>query len=299
MKFSEFLAEIKSSMKQYDSANLIDDVSVHNWVVDGLKRFGGLPTIKIEKSIEVKNRKASLPSGFKSLKLALKCDPYRYECDEKGQEVLQDFYFYKTWESSDTHWNFCNPCQTCETESAIVEKVYFNNGGRANFYYNNPYELKLVSYTQKDICLDGCANLHVKESPYEISINNKTLYTNFSKGVIYMVYNGFEEDEDGFVIIPETNQGWLKQYLEYNVKRRIIEDILGNSDNSTNEMTLYQIYQNNELQSFSNAKTELKFKDIEIGLKNYQKKIKREFSIYNFGRDYYPRYQDGLTYYGR
>ena len=49
MKFSEFLAEIKSSMKQYDSANLIYDVSVHNWVVDALKRFGNLPTIQIEK----------------------------------------------------------------------------------------------------------------------------------------------------------------------------------------------------------------------------------------------------------
>ena len=36
-------------MKQYDSANLIDDVSVHNWVVDALKRFGNLPTIQIEK----------------------------------------------------------------------------------------------------------------------------------------------------------------------------------------------------------------------------------------------------------
>ena len=57
MKFSEFLAEIKSSMKQYDSANLIDDISVHNWVVDALKRFGNLPTIQIEKVLEVKNKK--------------------------------------------------------------------------------------------------------------------------------------------------------------------------------------------------------------------------------------------------
>ena len=66
-------------------------------------------------------------------------------------------------------------------------------------------------------------------------------------------------------------------------KRRIIEDILGNSDNSTNEMSLYQLYQNQEMQYFSLAKTELKFKDIAIGLKNYKNKIKKEFSIYNFG----------------
>ena len=112
-----------------------------------------------------------------------------------------------------------------------------------------------------------------------------------------MVYKGYEEDEDGFVIIPETNQGWLKQYLEYNVKRRIVEDILTNSDNTTNEQSLYQIYQSNELQSFSNAKTELKFKGMSIGIKNYQKKIKKELSVYNFGNDYFPNMRNGRSFY--
>ena len=283
MKFSEFLAEIKSSMKQYDSANLIDDVSVHNWVVDALKRFGNLPTIQIEKVLEVKNKKVKLPDGFKSLKLAVKCEPYVYDCDDKGRDILQNTYFYKTIESSESSWNFCNPCCVEEKESCIVEKLYFHNGGKANLYYKNPQWLKLTSYLKRDICTKDCPNLKIKSSKYEISINNKTLYTNFSKGSIYIIYNGFEEDDEGFVIIPDTNQGWLKQYIEYNVKRRIIEEILGNSDNSTNEVSLYQIYQTNESQSFSNAKTELKFKDIEIGLKNYRNRIKKEFTIYNFG----------------
>ena len=297
MRFSEFLAEIKASMKQYDSANLLDPLSIHNWVVEGMRRFGSIPTIQIEKSIEVKNRKASLPEGFKSLVLALKCEPYRYECDEKGQDVLQQYYFYKTWESSHTQHNICDPCESTETQSCIVEKVHFHNGGKAHFYYNQPTWLRLVNYMKKDVNLSDCINLRVKSSPYEISINNKTVYTNFNKGVIYMVYKGYEEDEDGFVIIPETNQGWLKQYLEYNVKRRIVEDILTNSDNTTNEQSLYQIYQSNELQSFSNAKTELKFKGMSIGIKNYQKKIKKELSVYNFGNDYFPNMRNGRSFY--
>lgn len=285
MRFSEFLAEIKSSMKQYDSANLLNDLDIYNWTVQGLRRFGSLPTIQIEKSIEIKNKKATLPDGFKSLKLALKCEPFTYQCDDKGKDILQKTFFYKTTESLETKWDICDPCDLTVKEKCITEKLYFHNGGEATFYYKNPQWLKLVSYLKKDLDIKDCFNLQVKSSPHEISINNKTIYTNFNQGYVYMVYNGFPEDEEGFVEIPETNQGNLKLYLEYMVKRRIVEEVIGNGDNTNAEISMYQLYQQQELQYFSLAKTELKFKDMEIGLKNYQKKIKKEFRIYNFGND--------------
>lgn len=283
MLFKEFLADIKSSLKQYDSANLINDMDVYNWVIQGMRRFGNLPTIQIEKSLEVKNRKVALPEGFKSLRMALKCEPDRYECDEKAQDVLQQYYFYKTWETNQTEYSICEPCESTEKQTCVVEKIYFHNGGKANFYYKKPEWLKLVSYSKGDLDLKGCFNLAVKNSPHTISINNKTLYTNFNSGVIYIVYNGFEEDEDGFVEIPETNNGNLEQYLQYYVKRNLMEQMITNSDNTTNEFQLYQLFKADELQYFSLAKTEMKFKNIETGLKNYAKKVKREFKIYNFG----------------
>lgn len=290
MKFSEFFAEIKSSLKQYDSANLIDETDVYNWMIQGMKRFGNLPTIQVEKSLEVKNRKVALPEGFKSLKMALKCEPDRFECDEKAQDVLQQYYFYKTWETNQTEYSICEPCESTEKQTCVVEKVYFHNGGKAHFYYKQPEWLKLISYTKKDVDLTGCLNLQVKNSPYEISINNKTLYTNFNSGVIYMIYNGYPEDDEGFVEIPETDNGNLETFLQYYVKRNIVEQILGNSDNTTNEAQLYQLFQSQEQQYFSLAKTELKFKNIGIGLKNYANKIKREFKVYNFGQNNYRRY---------
>lgn len=291
MLFKEFLADIKSSLKQYDSANLINDMDVYNWVIQGMRRFGNLPTIQIEKSLEVKNRKVALPEGFKSLRMALKCEPDRYECDEKAQDVLQQYYFYKTWETNQTEYSICEPCESTEKQTCVVEKIYFHNGGKANFYYKKPEWLKLVSYSKGDLDLKGCFNLAVKNSPHTISINNKTLYTNFNSGVIYIVYNGFEEDEDGFVEIPETNNGNLEQYLQYYVKRNLMEQMITNSDNTTNEFQLYQLFKADELQYFSLAKTEMKFKNIETGLKNYAKKVKREFKIYNFGQNNFRRYR--------
>lgn len=291
MTFKEFLADIKSALKQYDSANLIDEVDIYTWMVQGMRRFGNLPTIQIEKSLEVKNRKVALPEGFKSLRMALKCEPDRYECDEKGYDVLQDFYFYKTWETNQTEYSICEPCESTEKQTCVVEKVYFHNGGKAHFYYKKPEWLKLVSYTKKDIDLTGCFNLKVKESPYEISINNKTLYTNFNSGVIYMIYNGFPEDDEGFVEIPETNNGNLEMYLKYYVQRNFIEQLITNSDNTTNEAQLYQIFNTNELQYYSLAKTEMKFKNMGTAIKNYANKVKREFKVYNFGQNHYRRYR--------
>ena len=57
MTFNEFLSEFKNSMKQYDRSNLIDDITVYTWVLDGISHFGLMPTINIEKIINIKNKK--------------------------------------------------------------------------------------------------------------------------------------------------------------------------------------------------------------------------------------------------
>ena len=67
IKFSNFLAEIKRSFRQYDSANLINDMDVYEWVIQGLNALNILPTIRIETILNIKNNKAKLPDGFKSI----------------------------------------------------------------------------------------------------------------------------------------------------------------------------------------------------------------------------------------
>ena len=76
IKFSNFLAEIKRSFRQYDSANLINDMDVYEWVIQGLNALNILPTIRIETVLNIKNNKAKLPDGFKSIYYAIKCEPH-------------------------------------------------------------------------------------------------------------------------------------------------------------------------------------------------------------------------------
>lgn len=285
MLFSEFLAGIRESLKQYDSAGLINDMTVYDLVIDGLNKFSILPSIKIETIINIKNNKGKLPDGFKSIYSAIKCEPFVYTTEDNSPDILQDIYFYKVRELVNTDWNFCEPCELTETDTCVVEKLYLHNGTKANFYYHNlqPLKLNLTPYVKKTICDKDCVNFSVKQSPYEISINNKTIYTNFDKGNIFLVYNGYEEDDDGFVIIPETDQGWLKEYLVNMVKRNIIENVLANSDNTTNEQFLYTLYLQKENDAFIKAMGEMKLKRVLYGIEHYKHKVKRELSVYNFG----------------
>lgn len=298
MRFEEFISDIKSSMKQYDSANLIDELTVYNWVLECLKRFGSLTTVRHEVVLPVKNGKVELPASFKSLKLALKCSPNKIEFEDDCEDVLQSSMFYKTFDykhsesvcSSDDYLNLSdcdkefNELMSSDIKSAsITESVYLNKKHRIEAKYDRLIPLTLISYAKSDVDKSFCPNVKLKKSPYQISINKRTLHCNFTDGYVFVIFNGYEEDEDGFVEIPDTNNGWLKQYIDYHVKRRIIEDVLTNSDNSTNEVSLYQLFQTNELQCYSNAKTELKFKGINSAINKYKKKIKREMSIYNIG----------------
>jgi hypothetical protein len=288
MLFSEFLSEIKGSMKQYASAGLIDDLSVYTWLIDGLNTFNILPTIKIETILNVKNNSVKLPDGFKSLYSAIKCEPYACTVEpEEGKHVLQDFYFYKVRELKNTDWNFCEPCDLEETESCVVEKLYLYDGRtKANFYYKNleNLKLKLTPHVKRNQCDKECLNFSIYDAPYEISINNKTLYTNFNEGNIFMIYNGYEEDEEGFLIIPETQEGNLHKYLMAYVKKQIILDLLTNSDNTTNEQFLYSIFERDESMYLAKAMGEIKMKRVLGSIDNYKKKIKKQFSVYDYGR---------------
>jgi hypothetical protein len=284
-KFSNFLAEIKRSFRQYDSANLIDDMDVYDWTIQALNALNILPTIKIESVLRVKNNKAKLPDGFKSIYYAIKCEPHVYTVDDTTEDIEQDFYFYKVRELKKQEWNSCDPCDVQETDSCIVEKTYLHNGKRANFYYNNlqPLKLKLTPYVKRTQCDKNCVNFRMNDSTYEISINNKTLYTNFEEGNIFMIYNGYEEDEDGFIMIPDTAEGNLMKYIKAYVKKRIIEDLLNNSDNTTNEQFLYTLYAEEERQFFTKTVGEIKMSKVMNSLNVYRNKIKKEFSVFNFG----------------
>ncbi len=282
MTFDEFLANIKNKFKQYDSVGLIDEMSVYEDALYAIKSLGLLVLEKNSTVVQIKNGKGKLPSGFSKLVSAIKCTPYEYECEDEPERILQSSYMSAVKDIKRTEWNGCNPCDETYSEEIIVENIYFHGKRKAHIKYNNPLYLKLATHVNKNMCEKECPNLKIKECPYEISIKGNTIYTNFKEGTIYITYKGFEEDDDGMVIIPESTMGHVEKYVNAYVSSELMFQMLANSDNTTNERTLYGelLRQVGEYKAL--AVTELKFKGMDRAINKYKKVIKKEFNSFNF-----------------
>ena len=226
------IAEIRNSLKQYDTSGLIDDYSLYNYIFSALRKFGNLITTKHEIIIPVRNKRATLPSNFESIQSAMKADKGWVE-SEIEQDHLQQTYFWKERTEKNNTWNRCQNCSKEYGEKVIVEKIYLHEK-ETKFCYTNPCYLRISKHTKKDLISKDC-NILSNNSPYEITINDKTVHTNFEQGELFIKFYGFEVDEQGKPYIPQSPHEHLETYITYFLKRKIFEDIWLNSDDTSIE----------------------------------------------------------------
>jgi hypothetical protein len=281
MKLSEFIAEIKTSMKSYDSANLIDEISIHNWVVDELKRFGSNIMELQEELIFVKNGKAKLPDNYWHLRFGARVYADRYKnLDGDDEEIKFSRELYDRIERG-ASWTAEGECKEI-TEKTVTEKVFVNNQ-RVELHYSRPEALTVIRGVKRKILDFECLNMSEKfrnKSPFTVSINNRTLQANFSEGTIYLQYYGLlTEDEE--IVIPETQHNRLKTYLEYHVKSKIIEDMILNNDDR-NLVNMLQYFDGKARDQFDLAMTEAKFESLNWSetKKLMKNQNKRKMSVY-------------------
>jgi hypothetical protein len=254
------IAEVRSDLSKYSDAGLIDDNSIYRDIVLGLKKFGNDLTELQETVVDVKEGYGSLPESFFSLYAAYLCEPAYYKCTDIEYHDLQQSYFYRERVESSSKWNECEGCCEVKEEKVIKENLYFKRG-KAEFYYQNPTLLTLGKTFKKSACHSNCRNKLAKDNPNEIVIYGTTLQTNFPEGSVYMQYYGLPMDENGKIDIPETKNGFLETYLEYHVKRRLAERLLGNND-ATGLSQLYSIYAQQEQIALKNASGNIKMSRI-------------------------------------
>ena len=152
-----------------------------------------------------------------------------------------------------------------------------------DLHFQSPTILRLTRGMKKESCSTTCKNLQdmfTHSSPWEISIRNKTLYANFDKGYIYIQYTGLPVDEDGDIIIPETQHNQLFNYLMFHCKAMLMLNLMGNGDDP-NLINMYRIYSEKEAEHFALAMTEIKMNslghDWDVKMKN---KMRRTTLMY-------------------
>lgn len=273
MEFREVLADINSTFKSHAAAGLIDEVSLYTDYLFLLKEFGSLPLEQYEDVVEVKNGKAYLPGGFNKLIIAMKCEPFIYET--KYKDHLQDSRFWVERHEKSAIWDSCNDCCIEEGEKYIVEKLYYREY-EADYYYKDPIVLSLVKGINKNYCANDCQNLRIHSSPYEINIvRGNILQTNFKTGNVFLKYYGYDEDEDGFVSVPDTYNGNLEQYIINELKARVLEGILASGDAVSGEDKMLAYFSQKARDYKVKAITELKAKNFnKQAIKSYKKTLK-------------------------
>lgn len=283
MNTQALIEEIKNDFRKYSDSGLIDENSLYRDIVLGLKRFGNDIMVLQEKVVEVKNGTSTLPNNFFSLYLAALCEPLGYKVNNAQADHLQSSHYYTEKVVKSNRWSECDACCDTVEENVIRENLYFKDSS-VEFYYKNPKLLRLGKAFIKDGIHNSCRNKLVRESVNEITINNFTLNANFSEGDIYLQYYGLPIDEDGFMEIPETPNGHLETYLEYYLKRRLAERLMGNND-AQGLSNLYSVYKQEEQIALRNASNEVKMRKITPqSLKRMTRLNKIESLKYEIGR---------------
>jgi hypothetical protein len=279
MNFRTFLAELKADFQRDFTSGLIDEQSVAKWVTYALGKFGANVLTLQEGVVYVKRGVATLPDNYEKLQLAAKCDVGCVEVEEDVENVLIESRFWRERTERELQWDSCSPSCKKSHDKTIVEN-YFYKGTKATFRYTSPTLLKLGKTMKRDSCASECRNLVVQDCEHEISILGKTMYTNFTEGVVYLQYYGIEVDEDGMPIIPETFSKECVEYIEYYVKRRLYEVKASNKDDA-NYMNLLNYYRTVEREQFALAFTAVLFEGLpKTAFSRIQRKNRAEMLQY-------------------
>lgn len=274
MTRKELIAEVTSDLRQYDESGLIDYRSLNLWIKSELKRFGNNIMVLHDKTIPVENGRAKLPENFWKLVVAAKCDDGGYEVCEGDKEHIIMSHYWKMRTEQSYEWDNNSETYHKKDYKEIREKVYFD-GGAIEFRYKNPTILRLTRGMKKEVCHSSCLNLQAaltSSASNEINILGETIQTNFTTGYIYIQYLALPSDDDGDLIIPETQHNHLQKYIMYYVKAKILENIIANEDDpGKGQLLTYFNAKANE--AFSLAMTETKMEGLGM---DWDKKLKNQ-----------------------
>lgn len=249
----ELFLEVKSSLKSYDEANLIDDITLRMWLRMELKSFGTNVMVLTDDIVEVDGGKAKLPEDFWRLKEAWKYTPSHFRLNSGSIEELER---HRHWNHrvNNNHFSDCEEKKDC----CIEEKIEYK-GSNASLFYSQPTILRLTRGFNSKATTKDCINLPnyvKKKEKNEINIIGNTIQTEFYKGFIYIVYIALPT-EQGELIIPSTQHDDLYKYLLTFLKLKVLEEMWLNNDDPNLGNKISYLYARSE-DYRSRAATEMK-----------------------------------------
>lgn len=284
-QLNELIAELESTFQIYSESGDIDRVSIKTWVINCLNEFGKNICEKREAFIPIKNSQGKLPDTFKSLILALNLEPDGFTIFGDKQKAIDSFIYRQRIEQpAYFDWVTNEYVSTCESK-IITEKIIMNDQP-AELYYR-PQFLSVVKGFKKDSFDVDCLNLHpsIRNSyKHQISINRRTIQTNFKEGNIYVQYNSLPvSEEDGEIEIPQFSTNDIFKYIENYCKIKIAEDLIIKNKNAQGLTQLIPLWKGDEIRLRNAAKSEANYNGLSQnwskGLKKYKELQMNQYNL--------------------
>lgn len=233
-------ARIKEDLSSYDSVGLIDEGKFYQYIKYIIDTLGISFYEEKDAILYVKQFKADLPVDFSILDIAYKCTPFTTTAPQP--DCLQwTFVGYNKITEQQSSADACMiNCIGDPNPTQVISQFYVKDVPVINTYHM-PFILRLSKNVSRDRCTENCKNKYVSHSPYEISIDNRYVYTNFDNDSIYMKYYAFPVDEDGLPMIPDN--AIIEDCIEYYIKYRLFEQMHLNGDDANIERKVVMLKQ--------------------------------------------------------
>jgi hypothetical protein len=243
VSLENLISEVASQPYFKDNPHLIDKAAIYRWVTMALGNFGRNIMQKQEAVIHIQNYKGLKPKGFKQLSLAIKLDLAGINVNTEDKSVMQGSFMWKEriekYNLEDTvDFNCEETCEKKTYEKTIVENFYLRPDVLATARYINPLYLK-IGDDLLGSCDSDCVNRFNYDSRFQINIKGDFVNANFKNGVIYLRYWGLPIDDDGLPLIPDTENHSVQHYLEYLIKRKLLEQAMWSKD-AVNLQAMFQ-----------------------------------------------------------
>lgn len=259
----EFIADILSSNYFKDNPHVVDEIAIYRWLFLALKQFGLNIMEKRETTVKIENYRGQLPNDYGRLALAVHCTPCKVSLygDKKKivstkvyKETIENYTFRAGVQVENCEYSCEDTCPRPKTH--IIENLVVEDDCRAEVHFNNYSYVKLGSDLVQGGCTSNCINLNIKDSPYSINVKGKQIHANFADGYLYVQYYALPTDDNGVPLIPSSKNGRLETYLEYHIKKKILEDAWLSKD-TQDVINLIQYYRQEEKIALDQARTDV------------------------------------------
>lgn len=235
-------ATVKEELKSYFDSGAIDDLLFPTYLKKAMDKLGRTGYDIFETYLTIEDYQSRLPDNFYAVREAWLCTsvkgyPYRTPNSFYSQAASQDTIQVSPVISGGTPCTNTectnDNCDGTECMPELIQAVYKTNN-EYNVEYKRVYLLSPGNISTERNCGMYCSNVG-SSAPDSYDIRDNKFTTNFSKGIVHLIFYVTQYDDLQNQMIPDNFR--IKEYIEAFLKFKCFETLC----NQVNDETFNQL----------------------------------------------------------